>query len=118
LTVTSELYGVGLVPDWLRALVSHLQNSDSNQSHLPESLILRIKEQSIHERSLGQFLAIVDAPEMPFIRTIINVTNALLHFEVAEVQSWALAQPLWLFLDLLSVSTAPNTSDSPSAELL
>ena len=55
---------------------------------------------------------------MPVIRTIINVTNALLHFEVAEVQSWTLAQPLWLFLDLLSVSTAPDTSDHPSAELL
>lgn len=96
----------------------HLQNSDSNQSHLPESLILRVKEQSIHERSLGQFLAIVDAPEMPVIRTVSNVTNVVLHFEVAEVQSWTLAQPLWLFLDLLSVSTAPNTSDPPSAELL
>ena len=55
---------------------------------------------------------------MPVIRTIINVTNTLLHFEVTEVQSWILAQPLWIFLDLLSVSTAPNTSDPPSAELL
>lgn len=97
----------------------HLQKRDSNQqSHLPESLILRIKEQSIHERSLRQFLAIVDALEMPVIRTIINVTNAVCYFEVTEVQSWTLAQPLWIFLDLLSVSTAPNTSDPPSAELL
>lgn len=85
-----------------QCLFPHLRKSDNSQSLLLERLILRIKEKSIHVECLGQFPAIVGAQEMLAIGTIINVTNALLRFEVDEGQRWTLVPSLWL-LPWLSV---------------
>lgn len=72
------------------------QRDDNQQSHLPESVILRMKgKEAVHLTCLGRFLATVCA-QSGFMRgTASNIANPLLCVEVGGGQSWALVRPWW-----------------------